>query len=181
MPIVCPWWLVYTFDNALRPLFHNPQTIFAPYVKPGMTVMDVGCGRGFNTIGLARMVGDGGRVIAVDVQQRMLDMLKRRAESETFSNRIDIHPCERTSVGVSEPVDFVNAFWMVHEVLDKRKFLSQIFSLLKPNGHVLIAEPRLHVSANEFRNMVKTAEDVGFSAGDGPRIAFSRSVVLRRI
>jgi ubiquinone/menaquinone biosynthesis C-methylase UbiE len=180
MPFVCPWWLVYTFDNALRPLFHNPQAIFSSYVKPGMTVMDVGCGRGFNTIGLARMVGDKGRVIAVDVQRRMLDMLKRRSESTGFKNRIDMHLCERTSLGVTDTVDFVNAFWMVHEVPDKRKFLSQIYALLKPNGHVLIAEPRLHVSGREFRDMVKIVEDIGFSAGDGPRVVFSRSVVLNR-
>jgi ubiquinone/menaquinone biosynthesis C-methylase UbiE len=181
MPIVCPWWLVYTFDNALRPLFHNPQTMFAPYVKSGMTVMDVGCGRGFNTIGLARMVGEGGRVIAVDVQQKMLDMLRKRAEGTDLSNRIHIHLCERTSLGVSEIVDFVNAFWMVHEVPEIRRFLGQIHSILKPNGHVLIAEPRLHVSVKQFQEMVKTAQDIGFSVSDGPRIALSRYVVLLRI
>jgi cyclopropane fatty-acyl-phospholipid synthase-like methyltransferase len=38
--------------------------MLGPYVKPGMTVLDVGCGMGFFSIGMARMVGDEGRVIA---------------------------------------------------------------------------------------------------------------------
>ena len=180
MPYICPWWLVYTIDNALRPLFHNPQTIFTPYVKPGMTVMDIGCGRGFNTIGLARIVGEGGRVIAVDVQQEMLDMLKKRVEKEGLSSRIRIRLCERASLGVDEMVDFVNAFWMVHEVPDTREFLKQIHSVLKPQRKFLVAEPKLHVSAKQFQEMVDTAQSVGFSVSDEPRISLSRSVVLIR-
>ena len=77
---VCPWWLGYFIDNPLRRLIHNPEKIVGPYVKPGMTVMDVGCGMGLFSIGMARMVGDGGLVIAVDLQQKMLDGLQKRAK-----------------------------------------------------------------------------------------------------
>ncbi len=180
MPIVCPWWLVFTIDNALRPLFHNPQDIFTPYVKPGMTVMDVGCGSGFNTVWLARIVGEEGRVIAVDVQQEMLDMLRKRVEREGLSSRIRTHLCERTSLGVSEVVDFVNAFWMVHEVPDTHEFLTQIHSVLKTQRKFLVVEPKLHVSTKEFRGMVKTAQSVGFSVFDEPRISLSRAVVFQK-
>lgn len=180
MPIVCPWWLVYTIDNALRPLFHNPKKIFTPYVEPGMTVMDVGCGRGFNTIGLARIVGEEGRVIAVDVQQEMLDMLRKRIEREWLSSRIRIHLCERASLGINETVDFVNAFWMVHEVPDIREFLKQIYFVLNPQRKFLVAEPKLHVSAKEFQEMVDMARSVGFSLSDEPRISLSRSVVFQK-
>ena len=62
----CPWWLLFTFDNPLRRLVHNPQEILRPYVERGDTVLDVGCGMGSFTLGLAELVGKDGRVIAAD-------------------------------------------------------------------------------------------------------------------
>jgi ubiquinone/menaquinone biosynthesis C-methylase UbiE len=76
---VCPWWLAYTFDNRLRRLIHNPQKILSGYVQEGMTVMDIGCGMGYFTLGLAELVGDAGQVLAVDLQQQMLDIMMKRA------------------------------------------------------------------------------------------------------
>jgi 2-polyprenyl-3-methyl-5-hydroxy-6-metoxy-1,4-benzoquinol methylase len=88
LPHICPWWGGYFIDNPLRRLIHDLQTILGPYVKPGMTVLDVGCGMGFFSIGMARMVGDEGRVIAVDLQQKMLDVLWRRAQRAGVADRI---------------------------------------------------------------------------------------------
>ena len=76
---ICPWWLAYTFDNPLRHLLHRPAKIFAGLVQPGMTVADIGCGMGYFTLALAEIVGDAGKVIAVDVQHQMLDIMQRRA------------------------------------------------------------------------------------------------------
>ncbi|RKY29051.1 MAG: SAM-dependent methyltransferase [Planctomycetota bacterium] len=177
---VCPWRHVYTFDNILRRLFHNTATIFGPYVKAGMTVMDVGCGAGFTSIGLARIVGRKGRVISVDLQQEMLDILRKRAERAGLADLIQLRRCEADSLGISDTVDFVNAFWMVHEVPDTREFLRQVHACLKPSGKFLVAEPKLHVSSDEFQKMVVTARDVGYGVWDKPRIAFSRAVVFLR-
>jgi SAM-dependent methyltransferase len=98
--MVCPWWLCYSFDNPLRRFIHDPERLLAPYVKPGMTVVDVGCGMGYFTIPLARIAGPGGKVIAVDLQQRMLDALVRRAEKAAVADRIDPHRCQKESLGV---------------------------------------------------------------------------------
>jgi cyclopropane fatty-acyl-phospholipid synthase-like methyltransferase len=52
----------FTLDeNPIRRLLHNPEKILGPYVKPGMTVMDVGCGMGFCSIAMAKMVGEDGK------------------------------------------------------------------------------------------------------------------------
>jgi len=64
---ICPWWLAYTFDNPFRHFFHNPEKMLGSYVAKGMTVLDVGCGMGFFSIGLAKIVGDKGCVIAAEV------------------------------------------------------------------------------------------------------------------
>jgi len=50
MSHVCPWWLVFTFDNPLRGLIHDPRRLFGPYLRPGMRALDLGCGRGFATL-----------------------------------------------------------------------------------------------------------------------------------
>lgn len=65
---VCPWWLAYTFDHALRRLIHRPEVILAGLVRPGQTVLDLGCGMGFFSLAMARLVGEQGRVICVDLQ-----------------------------------------------------------------------------------------------------------------
>jgi len=49
---ICPWWFAYTFDNPFRRFFHNPEKMLGSYVSRGMTVLDVGCGMGFFSIGL---------------------------------------------------------------------------------------------------------------------------------
>ena len=61
---VCTWWHAYSFDNPLRKLIHKPKRILGAYVKDGMTVMDVGCGMGHFSIGMANLVGEQGKVIA---------------------------------------------------------------------------------------------------------------------
>ena len=78
-PHVCPWWGGYFIDNWLRRWIHNPATILAPFVRPDMTAMDFGCGMGMFSIAMAQLVGSKGRVIAVDLQQAMLDVLQKRA------------------------------------------------------------------------------------------------------
>ena len=58
------------------------------YVSKGMTVLDVGCGLGFFSIGLARLVGHKGCVIAADVQSKMLKVMQKRSEKAGVSNII---------------------------------------------------------------------------------------------
>lgn len=159
---VCPWWLVWlTINNPLRRLVHDPQKIVGPYVKPGMTALDVGCGVGWFSIPMARMVGEQGRVIAVDLQQQMLDMLQRRALKAGVANRVQLHRCEQDRLGIVLQADFALAFAMLHEVPDLRRLLGEIHGCLKADGRLLVAEPRMHVPRKTFANEVATAEDAG--------------------
>ena len=175
---VCPWWAAYTFDHRFRRIFHRPEKILGPYVRRGMTVMDVGCGMGFFSIGMARLVGDEGRVIAVDVQQQMLDVLKQRAEQAGVAGRIRTHPCRPDLLGVDAVVDFALAFWVVHEAPHARHFLSQVHSCLGSNARFLLVEPRWHVSSRAFQETLATARDVGLSLCEEPRVRMSRSAVF---
>jgi len=177
---LCPWWHAYSFDNCFRRVFYNPKKLFGPYVAPGMTVLDVGCGMGFNAIALARLVGDEGSVIAVDVQRRMLDVLEKRARKAGVAHRICTRQCRPDSIGVETEVGFALAFWVVHEVPDARRFLTQVRSCLGPQARFLVVEPRGRVSERAFQQMLTLAQTVGLRLCDQPRIRFSRSALFLR-
>ena len=176
--IVCPWQLAPVIDNRLRPFVHNPQKIFAPYVAKGMTVLDVGCGAGFASLGLAKLVGEGGLVIAADLQSKMLCMVKERAMRAGLSDRIRIHLCTPNRIGVREELDFVVAFFMVHEVPDVRAFLEEIYALLKTGGRFFITEPKIHVGLKAFQQILRKAQVIGFEIAERPSVIFGRTVLL---
>lgn len=175
----CPWWLAYTFDNPLRRMLHDPDKIFAGLVQPGQTVVDIGCGMGYFTLGLARLVGPRGRVIAVDLQEQMLKRVRKRADRAGLLSRIELHQCGPESLGLSVPADFVLGFWMVHEVKDRQGFLREVRGLLKPGARFLAAEPRFHVSAQDVQKTVDLAREAGLEAIDHPKIVMSRAVLFK--
>ena len=177
---VCPWWLCYSFDNPLRWLFHDPERLLGPYVKTGMTVVDIGCGMGYFTIGLARLTGPEGKVIAVDLQQQMLDVLWRRSRRAGVADRIVLHRSRKESLGVEDLADFALAFWMAHEVPDKSRFFREILALLKTRGRLLLVEPKYHVTLRSFQQTVAVCRETGFHVLEEPLVSLSRAFLLEK-
>jgi ubiquinone/menaquinone biosynthesis C-methylase UbiE len=179
-PHVCPWWGGYFIDNRLRRWVHNPERILAPYVRPDMTVMDFGCGMGMFSIAMAQLAGSNGRVIAVDLQQQMLDVLQKRAKKAGVLDRIHTHRCERTAIGLDEPVDFALAFYSAHEVPDLRRLLAEIHRVLRPAGRFMVVEPVGHVTAGDFQAMLSLAAQIGLQERERPHVRLSRAVLLAK-
>jgi len=177
---LCPWWLAYTFDHKLRRILHKPEKIVAPYLHEGMTALDIGCGMGFFSIGMAQIVGDAGSVIAVDLQQKMLDNLEKRAKRAGVADRIVRYRCEPDNIGNHQNVDFALTFWMVHEVPNVPKLMQQIYAALKPGGKYLLVEPKIHVPAARFQETVEVVGQVGFKMLATPQVAISRAVVFEK-
>jgi ubiquinone/menaquinone biosynthesis C-methylase UbiE len=173
----CPWWFVYSFDNPLRRLVQNPRATLAGFVKGGQTVVDVGCGAGYFSLALAEIVGPEGKVLALDIQDQMLAISRRRAERRGLGRRIEFRLCAPDGLGLTDPVDLVLAFWMVHEVSDQKAFLNEIRGFLKPEGALLIVEPKVHVPEHRFQSTVDLARTTGFDVAPGPKVFFSRSIV----
>jgi ubiquinone/menaquinone biosynthesis C-methylase UbiE len=180
MAHICPWWGGYFIDNWFRRLLHNPAKIVGPFLKSEMTIMDVGCGMGMFSLAMARIVGAEGRVIAVDLQQKMLDVLRKRAEKAGVADRIQFHKCEANRLGVEETVDFVLAMMMIHEVPDQQRLLREIHDCLNPGGKLLIAEPKIHVPGKAFEQTVSLAQELGLKSMAEPRIQGCRAVVFEK-
>ena len=173
----CPWWFVHAFDNPARRLLQDPRAILGGLVEEGQTVVDVGCGAGFFSLALAGMVGPEGKVLGVDIQAKMLEMARRRARHRGLEGRIEFRLSEPARLGLQGPVDFVLAFWMVHEVPNQAGFLGEIKSILKPAGRLLLVEPKVHVSKARFEKTVELAGVSGFEVSPGPKVRFSRSAL----
>jgi ubiquinone/menaquinone biosynthesis C-methylase UbiE len=177
-PYVCPAKHACSLDNPFRKLVHNPRKILEPYIIKGMTVIDFGCGPGYFTTVLANLVGDGGKVIAVDLQQAMLDKVIRKIRGTDLEKRITLFNCKEDKIGITEKADFVLAFWMVHEVPDQKSMFGELKSLLNPGGKMLIIEPEFHVTKESFRKTITLAESEGFEVAGRPKVWFSRTALI---
>src|SRR4030065_2259766 len=113
---VCPVERAGSLDNRIRRWIQDPRKILRPYIGEGMTVLDLGCGPGFFSVDIAQMVGQSGRVIASDLQEGMLRKLRDKIQGTELEERITLHKCEENKIGLSENVDFILAFYMVHEI-----------------------------------------------------------------
>jgi ubiquinone/menaquinone biosynthesis C-methylase UbiE len=178
---VCPWWIGYLLASPLRRFSQSPDRILAPYVRAGMTVLEPGPGMGFFTLDLARLVGPAGRVIAVDLQPRMLAGLRRRAVRAGLSDRIEIRHCRQETLGIEDlagKVDFVLAFAMVHELPDPGRFFGEIARSLRKDAAVLLVEPAGHVDEESLARELALAGAAGLVPSARPEIRRSRAVLL---
>ena len=161
---VCPGWVGYLLICPLRKLIQSPQEMLGPHVERGMRVLDVGCAMGFFSLPLARMVGPDGQVVCVDLQPKMLEVLKRRARKAGLLDRIDARTCGADSLGLNdlaEQIDFALAYAVVHEVPDASALLSQVGEALRQGGRLLLSEPKMHVSQKDIDLSVSLAEQNG--------------------
>ena len=180
---VCPYWVGYLLVGPFRRLFHNPEEILRPFVTTGMTVLDIGSAMGFFTLPLAGMVGPNGKVLAVDVQEKMLQSLQSRAQKARVSDRIITRVCKPTSLRLGEfegTIDFAIAFAVIHEVPDARSLFADVFQLLKPGARCLIAEPKGRVSVHEFEQTLSAAAQMGLSVVGNPKITRCHAALLSK-
>jgi ubiquinone/menaquinone biosynthesis C-methylase UbiE len=180
---VCPPWMGYVLLNPFRKLAENPTKIFGPFVDEGMVVLEPGCAMGFFTLPLARMVGPAGKVVAVDMEPKMLATLERRARRAKLTERLEIRRCEADGLGIddlTQQVDFCAVMHVVHEVPDPATFFSEIRRSLKPGAKLLVIEPKGHVSVEDFGHFVAVAGEVGLRHVESPHIRGDRDALFER-
>ena len=177
---VMSWRSQWTLNNPIRGLVHSPEKMFGHMVEPGMSTIDTGCGTGFFSLALARMVGVTGSVIAVDVQAEALVKLEEKAEVAGLSGIIETWKCDAHDIGLLPPADFVLSSYMAHEVPDIDQYFARMVKSVKRDGRMLLVEPKFHVSQSRFREEVSSAITAGFELDTIPSITISHAVILRR-
>ncbi len=111
-------------------------------IRPGMVVCDLGCGNGYLTLPLARMVGPQGRVYAVDIQPQMLEMLRARLEKEDIDNVTPILGSVHDPRLPAQAIDLVLMVDVYHEFSHPEHMLAAIHRALAPDGLVVLVEFR---------------------------------------
>lgn len=159
------------------------QALFIIYVQEGMNVLEPGPGMGFFTTELARRVGPTGRVIAVDVQDKMLRGLKRRLSKAGLADRVDTRLALPDSLGLHDlagEVDFVLAYAVVHEMPSIRAFFEQAAAAAKAGANLLLVEPKGHVKPEEFEAELRDAALAGFRLIERPHLGRGHAALLQR-
>lgn len=166
-------------EGTFRRLLQNPERILKKYIRQGMRVLDLGCGSGFFTLEMARLVGEEGKVIAVDVQEGMLELLKEKLENCELRQRIQLFKSETQSLGFTDKVDFILVFYSFHEMKYIDHIIQGLTEIVKPDTQILISEQKMHVSKEMFASIVNKMINKGFVVYRRPKIFFSRSVVMK--
>jgi ubiquinone/menaquinone biosynthesis C-methylase UbiE len=178
---VCPWWLGYALASPLRKLLQDPDAILRPYLKPGMVALDIGSGMGFFSLPMARLVAPSGKVIAVDLQEKMLASLRRRARRQKLDGLMEFRVCPADSLGIDDlagKVDFALTFAVLHEMPKVEATFSGIYRALAAGGKLLAAEPTGHVTPEAFELTIGIARKCGFSVARAEEVRRSHTALL---
>jgi ubiquinone/menaquinone biosynthesis C-methylase UbiE len=122
---------------------HCKTLLKALKLASGATVCDMGCGNGYYTLKIARLVGKTGRVLAVDIQPEMLHLLDLRAKEVGVAN---VEPIQGTVVDPKLPdgqVDLILLVDVYHEFSHPEQMLTSMRKSLKPHGRLALVEFRL--------------------------------------
>lgn len=111
-------------------------------VKPGMTVCDMGCGNGYHTLPLAGMVGEKGKVLAVDVQPQMIEMLKANIAAKGIKNIVPINGLYHDPKLPPNSCDMILLVDVYHEFSHPVQMLAAMRAALKADGQLVLVEFR---------------------------------------
>jgi 2-polyprenyl-3-methyl-5-hydroxy-6-metoxy-1,4-benzoquinol methylase len=177
---ICPVWVGYLMVNPIRLLGQPPSKIVVPYLEPGMKAMDFGCAMGYFSIPMAQKVGDTGAVYCVDIQQKMLSRLMKRAKRKNVHQIIKptLIKGEAAYADLPHQLDFVLLFAVVHEVPDKKKLFDALSERIKTSGKILFAEPASHVTSHQFQESLECAELSGLRELQRLKIYRSHAMLL---
>ena len=166
-------WIDAVLRKPLRRVFETPRRMLKGYVKPGMTVLDVGCGSGDHSLGMARLVRPNGRVVSVDTDAESIATLKERAARAKLSGRIQARVCTEQDLGIDDlagKVDFALAVYVIHHAADPASLMRNIHGALRPGGTLLIVEPRHHSLPAECHATESAAQQAGLTIVNHPKL-----------
>jgi ubiquinone/menaquinone biosynthesis C-methylase UbiE len=163
--------------NPITRLFEDPKRHVEPYVSKGQVVADLGCRSGYYTLPLAELVGPEGKVYAVDLDEKAIQTLKKKADNRGYRN-IEAHASSASDLSFIKDgsVDFVLANGLLCSMSDHRQSaLNEIKRILKPRGQAYLSlgfpPPLGFVNQAEWKRILD--EFRVERSGHGPRVSWA--------
>jgi ubiquinone/menaquinone biosynthesis C-methylase UbiE len=160
----CPSWLAWLVERD-NPHAHNYSAgsiIERLHLRPGMRVLDAGCGPGRVTIPLAQAVGPQGKVDAIDIQTRMLRRARGKAEAAGLANIRFLEMAIEAGKLESNHYDRAVLVAVLGEIPDRQSALREIYRSLKPGGTLSISEIVMDPHYQSRGRILSLTSAVGF-------------------
>jgi ubiquinone/menaquinone biosynthesis C-methylase UbiE len=162
-PFPIPHFMIHLIDNPFRrvvqPLHKAPERLG---VKPGMTVLEIGPGSGTYTLAVADAVGPSGKIVAVDIEERVVRHLQRRLQKTGVTN-IEVRQGDAQSLDFSRAsFDAVYAIAVFGEIPDRAKALAEFRRVLIPGGTLAFSEFLLDPDSQPPKRLQSECEAAGF-------------------
>ncbi len=142
---------IMSFIDAVHPFIDERVQTFG--IQLGMTVVDYGCGPGRYALRYAKLVGDVGKVYAVDIQELAVEMVRQKAEQLHMKN-MDFLLAKGYDSGVPDhAADIVTALDMFFSVPDPVAFLKEIHRITNLNGVLVIDEGHQSRESSKTQNL----------------------------
>ncbi len=137
-----PAFLTRLIDNPFRRrLIQKPELIAERMqLKPGMTVVEIGPGKGSYTKAVAEKVQPNGKVFAIDIQESIINRLKKKIKKENIQNIIPKIDDAYNLSFEDESVDRIFAITCLPEIPDPIRVLREFKRILKPDGIISLSE-----------------------------------------
>ena len=136
-----PQFLANAIDNPFRRRIQPPvETAVRHGIRPGMTVLDVGPGNGTYTLGAAEIVGEQGKVIAIDIEPKMIERVQNRITQMGVKN---IEPRIADVYALPFENDYFDLIYMITvigEIPDTDRALQEFHRVLSPSGTLVFSE-----------------------------------------
>ena len=135
-----------------RDMFMSPREIVEQAgTKRGLHVLDYGCGPGSYSIAAAEVVGESGRVYALDIQPLALEMVKNSAVKKGLEN-IETILSDCTTGLPDKSIDLVLLFDIYHALSEAESVLKELHRVLKPDGKLSFSDHHLKEGADQIES-----------------------------
>ena len=161
-PSYTGWFLDSGFRRWMQP---SERIIKRSAIKPGMRVLEVGCGSGAYTTCVARAVVPGGKVYALDIQRKMLDQLQRKLDKPENRDIKNIELIETSAYEMpfeDRSMDLIYMITVLPEIPDPGRALRECYRILKPGAVLAVTEFFTDPDYPLKRTTVRQATDAGF-------------------
>lgn len=173
----CPTWLgwMVEMDNPFTKVNRANNIIEHLQLRPGMSILDIGCGPGRVTIPLAKKIIENGDVVAMDIQEGMLKRTRDKAQNENLTNIHFLHAAIGENKLPHDKFDRILLVTVLGEIPKQEEALKEIYLALKPNGILSITELIFDPHFQRKSYVMNLASKIGFVEKDffGNSIAYT--------